>query len=176
MQSHTVMKNNFWNWLFPNHEVVEEECPTVFVGTTADLLSAVKQTQEEETYDASSIEVLNGMDAVPEPELAPEPEEEPVENLDKQWLNLEFLKLAFQIEESKSKKVVTYVDVGNLPKLKAEAYIKEVKAQLNPEKDGDYWLPRREGGRGTEVNILPARTRLEDVIATATALKNFSAE
>jgi hypothetical protein len=68
---------------------------------------------------------------------------------------------------------VFYIDVGNLPKHKAEEYIKnlmtryrnkltydsstgEIKDQRNHMSMlEDYWLPRREGGKGTEINTLP---------------------
>ena len=68
---------------------------------------------------------------------------------------------------------VFYIDVGNLPKQKAEEYIKnlmtryrnkltydsstgEIKDQRNHMSMlEDYWLPRREGGKGTEINTLP---------------------
>ena len=66
-----------------------------------------------------------------------------------------------------------YIDVGNLPKHKAESYLRDVMARYRTKisydqatgeiKDDkkfmsmleDYWLPRREGGRGTEVSTLP---------------------
>jgi hypothetical protein len=68
---------------------------------------------------------------------------------------------------------IWYIDVGNLPKMKAEQYVQDimVKHKNRLIYDGatgeirddrkfmtmleDYWLPRREGGRGTEVTTLP---------------------
>jgi hypothetical protein len=79
---------------------------------------------------------------------------------------------------------VFYIDVGNLPKQKAEEYIKnlmtryrnkltydsstgEIKDQRNHMSMlEDYWLPRREGGKGTEISTLPGGQSLgqmEDV-------------
>jgi hypothetical protein len=79
---------------------------------------------------------------------------------------------------------IFYIDVGNLPKAKAEQYVRDMmvrhKNRLvydtnNGEiKDArkfmtmleDYWLPRREGGRGTEITTLPGGENLgqmEDV-------------
>jgi len=79
---------------------------------------------------------------------------------------------------------VFYIDVGNLPKMKAEQYIKEMMtkyknrlvydASTGAVRDDrrfltmleDFWLPRREGGRGTEIDTLPAGQNLgqmEDV-------------
>lgn len=79
---------------------------------------------------------------------------------------------------------IFYIDVGNLPRQKAEQYVKDVmnkyrnKLVYNP-KTGeiddkrkyqtmleDYWLPRREGGRGTQVDTLPggqSMNQLEDL-------------
>ena len=68
---------------------------------------------------------------------------------------------------------VWYIDVGNLPKMKAEQYLREIMvkhknrliydAETGNVRDDrkfmtmleDYWLPRREGGKGTEVTTLP---------------------
>ena len=79
---------------------------------------------------------------------------------------------------------IFYIDVGNLPKPKAEAYLKDVMtryrnklvydAQTGEVKDDrnqmsmleDFWLPRREGGRGTEITTLQGGQNLgqmEDV-------------
>ena len=67
---------------------------------------------------------------------------------------------------------IFYIDVGNLPKPKAEAYLKDIMtryrnklvydASTGEVKDDrnqmsmleDFWLPRREGGRGTEITTL----------------------
>src|SRR6056300_1747623 len=78
-----------------------------------------------------------------------------------------------------------YIDVGNLPRGKAEQYMKDIMAKYRNKlvydaKTGetsddrkhqsmleDFWLPRREGGRGTEITTLPAGENLgqiEDVI------------
>ena len=68
---------------------------------------------------------------------------------------------------------VFYVDVGNLPKIKAEQYLKGIMNQYRNKvvydsntgeiRDDkkflsmleDFWLPRREGGRGTQIETLP---------------------
>lgn len=67
---------------------------------------------------------------------------------------------------------IFYIDVGNLPKMKAEQYLREImtkhknkltyNSQTGEVKDDrkfttmleDYWLPRREGGKGTEITTL----------------------
>jgi len=76
---------------------------------------------------------------------------------------------------------IFYVDVGNLPKTKAEQYLSsimnrfknkmvydtntgELKDQTNNlSMLEDYWLPRREGGRGTEVTTLPGGQNLGEM-------------
>ena len=68
---------------------------------------------------------------------------------------------------------IWYIDVGNLPKVKAEQYVRDImvkhKNRLIYDADSgnirddrkfmtmleDYWLPRRDGGKGTEVTTLP---------------------
>jgi len=76
---------------------------------------------------------------------------------------------------------IFYIDVGNLPKAKAEQYLADVmnkyrnklvyNAQTGEIKDDrkhmsmleDFWLPRREGGRGTEITTLPGGQNLADI-------------
>jgi len=76
---------------------------------------------------------------------------------------------------------IFYIDVGNLPKVKAEQYLKEVmsryrnklvyNAQTGEVRDDrkfmsmleDFWLPRREGGRGTEITTLPGGQNLGEL-------------
>ena len=73
---------------------------------------------------------------------------------------------------------IFYIDVGNLPKLKAEQYLQQVmnrykqkmiyNASTGEVQDQrkhlsmleDFWLPRREGGRGTEITTLPGGQNL----------------
>tara|TARA_X000001382_G_scaffold130755_1_gene126780 strand:- start:534 stop:2015 length:1482 start_codon:yes stop_codon:yes gene_type:complete len=76
---------------------------------------------------------------------------------------------------------IFYIDVGNLPKVKAEQYLKDVmnryrnklvyNASTGEIKDDrqqmsmleDFWLPRREGGRGTEITTLPGGSNLGEI-------------
>lgn len=76
---------------------------------------------------------------------------------------------------------IFYIDVGNLPKVKAEQYLNEVmtryknklvyNAQTGEIKDDrkhmsmmeDFWLPRREGGRGTQIETLPGGQNLSEI-------------
>ena len=76
---------------------------------------------------------------------------------------------------------IFYIDVGNLPKAKAEQYLRDMMVQHRNKlvydastgeiKDDrkhmnmmeDYWLPRREGGRGTEISTLPGGQNLGEL-------------
>lgn len=76
---------------------------------------------------------------------------------------------------------IFYIDVGNLPKIKAEQYLKDVMNKYRNKivydsntgeiKDDrkfmsmleDFWLPRREGGRGTEITTLPGGENLGQI-------------
>jgi hypothetical protein len=76
---------------------------------------------------------------------------------------------------------IFYVDVGNLPKIKAEQYMRDIMvkfknrivydASTGEVRDDrshrtmleDYWLPRREGGRGTEITTLPGGQNLGEI-------------
>ena len=76
---------------------------------------------------------------------------------------------------------IFYIDVGNLPKVKAEQYLKDVMmryrnkmvydANTGEVRDDkkfmsmmeDFWLPRREGGRGTEITTLPGGQNLGEL-------------
>jgi hypothetical protein len=76
---------------------------------------------------------------------------------------------------------IFYIDVGNLPKMKAEQYLRDMMvkhknkltydAQTGEVRDDrkfmtmleDFWLPRREGGRGTEITTLPGGQNLGEM-------------
>ena len=80
---------------------------------------------------------------------------------------------------------IFYIDVGNLPKMKAEQYLRDIMTRFKNRvvydantgeiRDDrkhmtmleDFWLPRREGGKGTEITTLPGGQNLgqmDDVI------------
>lgn len=80
---------------------------------------------------------------------------------------------------------IFYIDVGNLPKMKAEQYLRDIMTRFKNKvvydastgeiKDDrkhmtmleDFWLPRREGGKGTEITTLPGGQNLgqmDDVV------------
>jgi len=76
---------------------------------------------------------------------------------------------------------IFYIDVGNLPKMKAEQYLADMMAKHKNKlvydassgeiRDDrkfmtmmeDFWLPRREGGRGTEITTLPGGQNLGEM-------------
>jgi len=76
---------------------------------------------------------------------------------------------------------IFYIDVGNLPKQKAESYLRDVMqryrnklvydantGEIRDDKKfmsmmEDFWLPRREGGRGTEITTLPGGQNLGEI-------------
>ncbi len=76
---------------------------------------------------------------------------------------------------------IFYIDVGNLPKIKAEQYLKDVMnryrnklvydastGEIRDDRNHmsmleDFWLPRREGGRGTEITTLPGGSNLGEI-------------
>ena len=80
---------------------------------------------------------------------------------------------------------IFYIDVGNLPKVKAEQYLKDVMnryrnklvydastGEIRDDRNHmsmleDFWLPRREGGRGTEITTLPGGSNLVELAKKA---------
>jgi hypothetical protein len=76
---------------------------------------------------------------------------------------------------------IFYIDVGNLPKLKAEQYVSDIMnkfrnkivydATTGETRDDrrhlsmmeDFWMPRREGGKGTEITTLPGGQNLGEI-------------
>ena len=76
---------------------------------------------------------------------------------------------------------IFYIDVGNLPRGKSEQYMKDIMAKYRNKlvydaatgelKDDrkhmsmleDFWLPRKEGGRGTEISTLPGGENLGQI-------------
>jgi len=96
---------------------------------------------------------------------------------------LEDALLVYRIARAPERRVF-YVDVGQLPKQKAEQYMRDMMSrfrnrviynqatgEVRDERNHlsvleDYWLPRREGSRGTEISTLPggqAMSQIEDV-------------
>lgn len=76
---------------------------------------------------------------------------------------------------------IFYIDVGNLPKVRAEQYVNDIMNKFRNKivydattgeiKDNrnhlslmeDFWMPRRDGGKGTEITTLPGAANLSDI-------------
>lgn len=97
-----------------------------------------------------------------------------------QLRTLEDATVIYRISRAPERRIF-YIDVGNLPKLKAEQYLRDMMvrhknrlvydASTGEVRDDrkymtmleDYWLPRREGNRGTEITTLPAGQNLGEM-------------
>ena len=97
-----------------------------------------------------------------------------------QLRTLEDATVIYRISRAPERRIF-YIDVGNLPKVKAEQYLKDMMtrhknrlvydATTGEVRDDrkymtmleDYWLPRREGNRGTEITTLPAGQNLGEM-------------
>lgn len=93
---------------------------------------------------------------------------------------LEDASVVYRISRAPERRIF-YIDVGNLPKMKAEQYLRDMMqrhknkvvydASTGEVRDDrkfmtmleDYWLPRREGSRGTEITTLPAGQNLGEM-------------
>ena len=93
---------------------------------------------------------------------------------------LEDASVIYRIARAPERRIF-YIDVGNLPKMKAEQYLRDMMAKRKNRlvynattgevRDDrkfmtmleDYWLPRREGGRGTEITTLPGGQNLGEM-------------
>ena len=93
---------------------------------------------------------------------------------------LEDATVIYRISRAPERRIF-YIDVGNLPKMKAEQYLREIMqkyknklvydAQTGEIRDDrrfqtmleDFWLPRREGGKGTEITTLPGGQNLGEI-------------
>ena len=91
-----------------------------------------------------------------------------------------------------SRRRIFYIDVGNLPKIKAEQYLKDVMnryrnklvydastGEIRDDRNHmsmleDFWLPRREGGRGTEITTLPGGSNLGEIDDIHTFRENYT--
>jgi len=97
-----------------------------------------------------------------------------------QLKSLEDSLVIYRISRAPERRVF-YIDVGNLPKLKAEQYVRDLMTKFKnkivyDQETGqirdtrkfmtmleDFWLPRREGGKGTEITTLPGGENLGQI-------------
>ena len=93
---------------------------------------------------------------------------------------LEDASVIYRISRAPERRIF-YIDVGNLPKMKAEQYLRDMmtkhknrlvydaaSGEIRDDRKfmtmmEDFWLPRREGGRGTEITSLPGGTNLGEM-------------
>ena len=93
---------------------------------------------------------------------------------------LEDATVIYRISRAPERRIF-YIDVGNLPKIKAEQYLREIMQKYKNKlvydattgeiRDDrrfqtmleDFWLPRREGGRGTEITTLQGGQNLGEI-------------
>tara|TARA_Y100000034_G_C6910355_1_gene424445 strand:- start:13128 stop:14879 length:1752 start_codon:yes stop_codon:yes gene_type:complete len=101
----------------------------------------------------------------------------------KTWNQLRWMEdsvVIYRISRAPERRIF-YIDVGNLPKMKAEQYLRDMMikhknkivydATTGEVKDNrkfqtmmeDFWLPRREGTRGTEISTLPGGENLGQI-------------
>ena len=97
-----------------------------------------------------------------------------------QLRTLEDATVIYRVSRAPERRIF-YIDVGNLPKMKAEQYLSDIMTKFKNRlvydsstgeiRDDrkfmtmleDFWFPRREGGRGTEVTTLPAGQNLGEM-------------
>lgn len=97
-----------------------------------------------------------------------------------QLRTLEDATVIYRVSRAPERRIF-YIDVGNLPKMKAEQYLRDMMTKYKNRvvydsasgeiRDDrkfmtmleDYWLPRREGGRGTEITTLPGGQNLGEL-------------
>jgi len=93
---------------------------------------------------------------------------------------LEDASVIYRISRAPERRIF-YIDVGNLPKMKAEQYLRDMmvkhknrlvydaaSGEIRDDRKfmtmlEDFWLPRREGGRGTEITSLPGGSNLGEM-------------
>lgn len=97
-----------------------------------------------------------------------------------QLRSLEDATVIYRLSRAPERRIF-YIDVGNLPKMKAEQYLRDMMVKYKNRlvydattgeiRDDrkfltmleDFWLPRREGGKGTEISTLPAGQNLGEI-------------
>lgn len=149
--------------------------PKGFISSTFDVnnaTSGVKIANDSITYVTSSIQDLNKKMVLSFLHKA-------IKSLN-QLRMIEDALVIYRLSRAPERRIF-YIDVGNLPKVKAEQYLREVMAryrnklvydaqtgEIRDDKKHmsmleDFWLPRREGGRGTEITTLPGGQNLGEL-------------
>jgi hypothetical protein len=149
--------------------------PKGFISSTFDVnnaTSGVKIANDAITYVTSSIQDLNKKMVLSFLHKA-------IKSLN-QLRMIEDALVIYRLSRAPERRIF-YIDVGNLPKVKAEQYLRETMAryrnklvydaqtgEIRDDKKHmsmleDFWLPRREGGRGTEITTLPGGQNLGEL-------------
>ena len=149
--------------------------PKGFISSTFDVnnaTSGVKIANDSITYVTSSIQDLNKKMVLSFLHKA-------IKSLN-QLRMIEDALVIYRLSRAPERRIF-YIDVGNLPKVKAEQYLRETMAryrnklvydaqtgEIRDDKKHmsmleDFWLPRREGGRGTEITTLPGGQNLGEL-------------
>lgn len=175
LSANTADPSNALAYDFGNYVEYYMYNPKGFISSTFDVnnaTSGVKIANDAITYVTSSIQDLNKKMVLSFLHKA-------IKSLN-QLRMIEDALVIYRLSRAPERRIF-YIDVGNLPKVKAEQYLREVMAryrnklvydaqtgEIRDDKKHmsmleDFWLPRREGGRGTEITTLPGGQNLGEL-------------
>ncbi len=175
LASNTADPSNALAYDFGNYIEYYMYNPKGFISSTFDVnnaTSGVKIANDSITYIQSGIQDLNKKMVLSFLHKA-------IKSLN-QLRMIEDALVIYRLSRAPERRIF-YIDVGNLPKVKAEQYLREVMAryrnklvydaqtgEIRDDKKHmsmleDFWLPRREGGRGTEITTLPGGQNLGEL-------------
>ena len=175
LSANTADPSNALAYDFGNYVEYYMYNPKGFISSTFDVnnaTSGVKIANDSITYVQSGIQDLNKKMVLSFLHKA-------IKSLN-QLRMIEDALVIYRLSRAPERRIF-YIDVGNLPKVKAEQYLREVMAryrnklvydaqtgEIRDDKKHmsmleDFWLPRREGGRGTEITTLPGGQNLGEL-------------
>jgi len=175
LAANTADPSNALAYDFGNYVEYYMYNPKGFISSTFDVnnaTSGVKIANDSITYIQSGIQDLNKKMVLSFLHKA-------IKSLN-QLRMIEDALVIYRLSRAPERRIF-YIDVGNLPKIKAEQYLREVMAryrnklvydaqtgEIRDDKKHmsmleDFWLPRREGGRGTEITTLPGGQNLGEL-------------
>ena len=175
LSANTADPSNALAYDFGNYVEYYMYNPKGFISSTFDVnnaTSGVKIANDSITYVTSSIQDLNK-------KMVLSFLHKSIKSLN-QLRMIEDALVIYRLSRAPERRIF-YIDVGNLPKVKAEQYLREVMAryrnklvydaqtgEIRDDKKHmsmleDFWLPRREGGRGTEITTLPGGQNLGEL-------------
>jgi|TARA_R110002020_G_scaffold54452_7_gene151843 hypothetical protein len=165
-------KENPANYDFPDIEEYFMYNPQVSTGYSNNTNKGVKLTRDSVTYCTSGLVDRNKGNTLSWLHKAIKPLN--------QLMMIEDSLVIYRLSRAPERRIF-YIDVGNLPKVKAEQYLRDVMmryrnklvydsntGEIRDDKKHmsmmeDFWLPRREGGRGTEITTLPGGQNLGEI-------------